>query len=264
MFRPQIRIPQVATTVALAALLTGCGLWRPVTVPIGAIGDPAHCAARPDTLIVMLPGSGARPEEFIREGFVAAVRERRIAADLILVDAHRGYYNDRSIVDRLRADVIVPALAQGYRRIWLAGISLGAFGALIYSEAQPQGIEGVVLLGPYLGSRAASEEIAAQGGLAQWGAPTGALDPGDIDTIVWRWLQPYAVRQKPAERPDLFLGYGVGDRFVFSHKLLAAALPADRVFATEGGHDYPPWLRSWNRMLDAMPLTRDPSCAVSR
>ncbi len=263
MTRP-LRSAATAVSLTITTRLAGCGLWRPVTVPIGTIAEPARCATKPDTLIVMLPGAGSRPEEFIGEGLVGAVRERRMSADIVLVDAHRGYYSDRSIVDRLRDDVVAPALAQGYTRIWLVGISLGAFGALIYSEAHPRGIEGVALLGPYLGSRAASEEIAAQGGLAPWRAPTGALDPGDIDTIVWRWLQPYAIGPKPASRPDLYLGYGLGDRFAFGHKLLAAALPAERVFATEGGHDYPPWLRAWNRMLDTMPIKRDASCAVAR
>jgi len=257
-----------AATIVLAALLaglvSGCGLWRPVTVPIGTIAEPVRCETRPDTLIVMLPGSYARPEEFIAEGFVAALRERRIAADVMLVDAHLGYYSDRSIVDRLRADVIAPALAQGYRNIWLAGISVGAFGALIYAEAQPEGIAGVVLLGPYLGKRALSEEIAAQGGLRAWRAPVGALDPGDVDTIVWRWLQPYGATPPPATRPALFLGYGRDDRFIFSDTLLAAALPADRVFTADGGHDYPPWRETWAHMLDAMPLPRDASCAASR
>lgn len=249
-----------AATVVLVALLSGCGIWRPVTVPIGTITAPAHCTSRPDTLIVMLPGSYARPEEFVSERFVAALRERRIAADVVLVDAHLGYYGDRSIVDRLRADVIAPALARGYTTIWLAGISVGAFGALIYAQAQPEGIAGVVLLGPYLGQRALSEEIAAQGGLRAWRAPVGALDPGDADTIVWRWLQPYAAVPRPATRPELFLGYGRDDRFIFSDTLLAAALPAGRVFSADGGHDYPPWREVWGRMLDAMPLPRDASC----
>ena len=244
----------------LAAMLGGCTVWRPVTVPIPALRQPAPCAARPDTLLVMLPGSGSRPEAFIDEGFVDAVRKRRIAADLLLVDAHVGYYADKSIVDRLRADVIAPAMAQGYTRIWLVGISIGAFGALIYSEAQPQGIAGIVALGPYLGKRALSEEINAQGGLRAWRAPVGKLDPDDIDTIVWRWLQPYATRPMPQARPELWLGYGRDDRFVLSDKLLAAALPTDRVFEVDGGHDWAPWLALWQRQLDAMPLPRDPGC----
>lgn len=253
-----------ASTLLLAALLAGCGLWRPVTVPIGTIAEPARCATRPDTLIVMLPGAYARPEEFVGEGFVAALRERRIAADVLLVDAHLGYYRDRSIVLRLRADVIAPALARGYTKIWLAGISVGAFGALIYSEAEPLGIEGLALLGPYLGERALTEEIKTQGGLRQWRAPVGALDPGDIDNIVWRWLQAYGRVPPSAARPQLYVGYGVDDRFIASHTLLASVLPAERVFATAGGHDYPPWLAAWNRMLDEMPLARDATCAGPR
>ena len=247
---------------AFALVLGGCSVWRPVTVPIPTIREPAPCAVRPDTLLVMLPGSYSRPQEFIAEGFVDAVRKRRIAADLLLVDAHVGYYADKSIVDRLRADVIAPALAQGYTRIWLVGISIGAFGALIYSEAQPQGIAGVVALGPYLGKRALSEEIAAQGGLRAWRAPVGKLDPDDIDWVVWRWLQPYAAQPIAVARPELFLGYGRDDRFVFSDKLLAAALPADRVFTAAGGHDWAPWRALWNDMLDAMPLARDAGCAA--
>jgi hypothetical protein len=53
------------------------------------------------------------------------------------------------------------------------------------------------------------------------------------------------------------MGYGVDDRFAFSHRLLAAALPADRVFTTEGGHDWPEWMRLWRRMLPTLPL---PGC----
>ncbi|MEP7099757.1 MAG: alpha/beta hydrolase [Burkholderiales bacterium] len=252
---PNPRCALVAVT--LAWLLSACAPWRPVTVPIPTIHEPAPCATRPDTLLVMLPGSYSRPEEFVQEGFVRAARERGIAADLVLVDAHVGYYADRSIVDRLRADVIAPALAQGYTRIWLVGISIGAFGALIYGEAQPQGIAGIVALGPYLGKRALIEEINAQGGLKSWRAPVGPLEPDDIGNIVWRWLQTDA-----ASRPDLFLGYGRDDRFVVSDRLLAAALPADRVFTAAGGHDWAPWLALWNEVLDKMPLKRDAACAA--
>jgi pimeloyl-ACP methyl ester carboxylesterase len=249
-----IRCAWIATLV-LTAGLGGCGLWRPVTVPMVTIREPAPCAARPDTLLVMLPGSYSRPEEFVQEGFVRATRERGIAADIVLVDAHVGYYADKSIVERLRADVIGPALAQGYTHVWLVGISIGAFGALIYGEAQPQGIAGIAAIGPYLGKRALSEEIDAKGGLRAWRAPVGKLDPDDIDTIVWRWLQTDA-----ATRPELFLGYGRDDRFVFSDRLLAATLPADRVFTAPGGHDWAPWRAIWNEMLDRMPLKRAAGC----
>ena len=210
----------------------------------------------------MLPGGGSRPEEFVSEGLVAALRERSIAADVLLVDAHVGYFRERSIVDRLRADVIGPARSGGYRHIWLAGISIGAFGALLYSEANPQDIDGIALLGPYLGKRAIGEAIEAQGGLQRWQAAQAVPGPADDDTPIWRWLQPYAERPRTTPRPELFLGYGRSDRLEFNQRLLAAALPPDRVFARDGGHDYPPWLAAWRGMLDTMPLRRDPTCVT--
>ena len=236
-------------------------------MPIPTIAAPAGCAQRPDTLLVMLPGSYSRPEEFIAEGFVADLRERRIAADAVLVDAHVGYYLDRSIVNRLRADVIEPALAQGYTKVWLVGISIGAFGALLHAEERPQGIEGLVLLGPYLGKRAATEWIRAKGGLARWQAPprpAGALDEDSIDDALWAWLQPYAERPRRTPRPWLFLGYGVDDRFAASDRLLGAALPAEQVFRAAGGHDWAPWRSAWRAMLETLPIRRDASCSGVR
>jgi pimeloyl-ACP methyl ester carboxylesterase len=226
--------------------------------------EQAHCASRPDTLIVMLPGSYSRPEEFAQAGFVKAVRERRLATDLQLVDAHVGYYSDRSIIDRLQADVIEPARAQGYKHIWLLGISIGAFGAMILSEAHPQSITGIVALGPYLGKRGTSTEIEAQGGLRTWSAPVGPLGREEIDAIMWRWLQGYGAPDEPhgGSRPELYLGYGLDDRFRFSDELLAPVLPSDHVFTTEGGHDWVPWAALWQRVLDKLPLPVDDSCAI--
>jgi pimeloyl-ACP methyl ester carboxylesterase len=247
--------------VVVLVALCACGVWRPVIVPMASISEPARCATKATTLIVMLPGSFSRPEEFQREGFVQAVRERRIAADVRLVDAHLGYYSDKSIIDRIQADIVAPARAQGYTQIWLVGISAGAFGALIHTEAQPAGITGIVALGPYLGKRAMIEEVAAQGGLRSWRAPSGPLEPDEVDAKLWRWLQAHADASAP---PLLYLGYGRADRFTFGDELLAAAMPAARVYTTDGGHDWPPWRALWQRMLDAMPLPVDASCAFDR
>lgn len=243
--------------IALLSMLGGCSLWRPVTIPMSTLAAPSPCHPRPDTLLVMLPGAYSRPDEFLHEGFVRAVHERGVLADVLLVDAHVGYYAEKSIVERLHADVIEPALAQGYAHIWLVGISIGGFGSLIYSEARPQGISGVVTIGPYLGKPRLIDEIAAQGGLRSWVAPPGPLGVDDADQVVWRWLQTDA-----ATRPAVFLGYGREDRFSVSHRLLAGSLPPHRVFTATGGHDWAPWLAVWKNILDAMPLKRDAACAA--
>jgi pimeloyl-ACP methyl ester carboxylesterase len=179
------------------------------------------CPANADTLIVFLPGRGSLPSEFEREGFLQELKVQRIAADAILADAHLGYYNNRSIVERLEADVLAPARAQGYKSIWLVGISLGGFGALIHEDMRPGGVAGIVLLAPYLGEGERS--------------PAAEVRPG---------------------RPPLYLGYGTSDRFAASHRLLAQALPKERVFTTPGGHDWPQWRRLWQQLLPTLPLPR--------
>ena len=92
---------------AFALIAAGCAfVWRPTSVPLRYLVAPAGCALRPDTLLVLLPGSWSLPEDFEREGFVGAVRQRHLAADVWLVDAHVGYYREGSIIDRLAADLV--------------------------------------------------------------------------------------------------------------------------------------------------------------
>jgi pimeloyl-ACP methyl ester carboxylesterase len=244
-----------------AALLGGCASFRPATVPLRTLAEPAPCAVRPDTLIVLLPGSYSLPEDFRREGFVRMVRERQLAADLLLVDAHVGYYANRSILERLHADVIAPARAQGYRQVWLAGISIGGLGAMLYAEARPGEVDGLVLLAPYLGTHLTAVEIRAAGGLAAWPGLEGPMGApgGDPDVRLWRWLQAQTAAA-PARPVPIYLGYGLDDRFAYNDEVLAQALPPTRVFTTEGGHDWPPWQRLWQRVLDALPIGRESRC----
>ena len=241
---------------AVLLLVSGCSFLRPATVPLATDRDRSSCSAKADTLLVFLPGAYSTIDEFVREGFVQEVRQRRIAADIVMADAHMAYYNQRSVIDRLEADVLVPARAAGYRAIWLVGISVGGFGALIHEEQIPGGVTGIVALAPYLGERELSRSIAAAGGLLAWQAPTGPLPPEQTETRLWRWLQTQA-KLPAGSSPALYLAYGTEDRFADSHRLLAAALPPQRVFTTPGGHDWAPWRRLWQQVLAVLPL---PTC----
>lgn len=261
--RRSLGIAAVGAVLALAG--AGCALlWRPTTVPLRIVPAPGRCASRPDTLLVLLPGSWSLPEDFQREGFVAAARQRHLAADLWLVDAHVGYYRERSIVDRLRADVILPAQAQGYRHVWIGGISIGGFGALLYAEAHPEDIDGVIAIAPYLGSPKMAAVVTAAGGLAAFNPPPGTSPPDDLDTPFWQGLREHFVTTAgPASPPlPLFLGYGLADRFVTSDDVLAHSLPPVRIFTAEGDHDWPVWDVLWPRMLAATPLPVDPGCGI--
>lgn len=222
--------------------------------------DAAGCRSAASTLLVLLPGSGSTPDEFVREGFVRAIRERGIAADVVMPDAHMGYYADATIIARLDDDIVRPARAAGYRDIWMAGISAGAFGALIYADSRPGAVRGVLALAPYLGTRAVTNEVAHAGGLQGWRPPPDSIrengPESDIDRLLWRHLK----RETQSPQAHLYLGYGLSDRFRASADLLAAALPAPRVFTAPGGHDWPVWRTLWPQLLDAAPLPRDESC----
>jgi pimeloyl-ACP methyl ester carboxylesterase len=215
---------------------------------------PANVDARSDTLLVFLPGAFLKPEEFERQGFVSAVQERDLAADSLLVDADVSYYYDQTFIERLQQDVIEPQRALGYQKIWLVGISIGGFGALIHELARPGTVDGIVTLAPYLGRRPIGAEIHNAGGLRAWKAPEGPLPDEEVDRKLWPWLQQYASPARPEKLPPLYLGFGLSDRFASNHRLLADALPTGHVFTTEGGHDWPQWSQLWRNMLDVLPL----------
>lgn len=255
----------LAVLASAALLASGCTGLRPAKAPIETFIDKSTCTARADTLLVMLPGAYSHPDEFVRENFVSAVRDRQLAVDVVRVDAHLGYYNKGAIIERLQQDVIAPAQARGYKAIWIVGISIGGLGGLIYANAHPAELTGLVVLAPYLGDRVQSVDVANAGGLARWRGPL--TDPIGDDRVggeraqrelaLWQWLRGYADQPLSTDHPPLYLGYGVDDRFAFSHRLLAAALPAERVFTTEGGHDWPEWTRLWRAVLPTLPL---PQC----
>ncbi len=248
--------------VAAAIALCGCGSLRPADAPMRTLDRPAHCAAglQPDTLLVLLPGSLSPPEEFEQEGFVRTVRQSGLVADLVLVDAHTGYYFGQTFVDRLRADVVAPARARGYRHVWLVGISIGGLGAMLYADARPDDVAGVVAIAPYLGTRLAAQDIVNAGGLARWRAPPFPVET-DLDAGLWRWLQ-RQTRSAPAATPTtpIYLGYGLDDRFAYNAEVLGRALPPDRVFTTEGGHAWPAWKALWQRMVAQIPVERSSGC----
>lgn len=211
--------------------------------------DRADPARRADTLLVLLPGAYDTPQDFIDQGFVKAVRDQRIPIDLQLVDAHTGYYTAQQIVERLMAEVIAPARAEGYARVWLAGISLGGYGSLLLAHQHASMINGLFVMAPFLGRRDLPAAIAQRGGLSTWDGHMPQADGHDL--ALWQWLRGYS--DSPSERPPLYIGYGESDRFSFSHRLLAAVLPAERVFVVPGGHEWAPWLRLWQRFLSARP-----------
>lgn len=246
-------------TVALLTL-GGCSLLTPPALPrMNSLRHPGPCAGRAETLVVMLPGAYSRPPEFLAAGFPQALREHAVNADTLIVDSHLGYYSDRSVLRRLREEVVQPARAEGYRRIWLVGISLGGMGALGYAVRHGQDIDGVLVLAPYLGSRRLTQQVDEAGGPRAWrAAGLDADDPEDADELA---RELWSVFATPASvLPPVYLGYGRDDRFVSAHRRFAELLPGDRVCTAPGGHDWPVWRALWQSWLSQGRLA-DSRCA---
>lgn len=232
--------PMAKWIIPLTALfLSACAWAPPPTQPMGNITQPGE--RRSDTLLVFLPGRGDRGPDFVDEGFMQIGAGR--GYDLLAADAHFGYYTSETIVDRLHEDIIRPARARGYQRIWLLGISAGGLGAGLYADAHPGMIDGLILLAPYPGDDALVQDIADAGGLATWAGESSAGK--DWQRRHWRWLKKTT---GGADRPWIILGYGRNDRFAEAGNLLARELPSERVFLGEGGHSWPVWRGLWERI----------------
>ncbi|WP_194721459.1 alpha/beta fold hydrolase [Noviherbaspirillum malthae] len=200
-------------------------------------------------VIVFFPGIGDIAEDFDRRGFIREMERQGITADAMAVDAHYGYYAARTIHHRITDDVIASARRTGYRRIWLAGISLGGFGVASYAALHSSRLAGIILLAPYLGPPALIAEIAAAGSLAAW--EPGQIEAPDHQRQLWAWFRQRLTQEKGTRLP-IYLGYGRQDMFAAANRLLADALPAERVFLLSGGHNWRTWRRLWRTMLSRL------------
>ncbi|HET7525940.1 MAG TPA: alpha/beta hydrolase-fold protein [Burkholderiaceae bacterium] len=225
----------------------GCAwLPRAAVVPMPVIRLPADAQRRADVLVVMLPGAYSLPREFVEQGFVARLQQR-YAVDVAIADAHLGYAENGTLLERVRDDVLLPAQRAGYRRIWLVGISLGGFTSLGLLMRQPEAIEGVLAIAPYVGPPALLQQVSAAGGATAYAAAPHRDD--DLQAELWVWLG----RSSPALRDKIHLYTGSDDRLITGQRLLEALLAADHVLEVPGDHDWPAWNALWTRWLTHAP-----------
>lgn len=202
-------------------------------------------AAQSTAVIIFLPGIDDLAEDFERRGVIDDMRRQGVAIDAVAVDAHYGYYAEEVIFERMTDDVIAWARDAGYRRIWLAGISLGGFGAALYAAHHSSHVDGLILLAPYLGDDALIEEIVQAGGVHRW--HPGHVGAGDYPRFLWAWFKRHVGRH--GKQLPIFIGYGTRDKFARANALLAEHLADDRKFAIAGGHDWRTWKKIWRLML---------------
>ena len=235
---------QTVETIGLVLVgftFTACSLLlRDTPTPIPTQMAHVSDAGPSSTLVVFLPGRRSSMADFERNGILATLREAGVKADTVTVDAHLGYYYKRTVIERLWVDVLQPARQQGYRRIVLVGVSLGGVGALLCEREHPGAADALVLLSPYLGDDARLfTQIASAGGPKRWAVGRN-LYTGSVEEELWTFLGMRAETLPPA-----WLLYGQSDSLGQGHRLLGTLLPATRVTAIAGAHDWPTWRALW-------------------
>jgi hypothetical protein len=238
-------MPTIPTLVLLCTLLIFSCIPRTVT-PLRTIAYEQ--APHKDGLLVYLPGMGDSITVLAGNGLIDSIRAYAPSFDVVAADVNYGYYADRTLHERVTTDIIAPALARGYRRIWFLGNSMGGVGSQIYAWKHPGVIEGMILLGPGTTSNGPIREIMKAGGLAAWTMPAQVKEK-DWERPLWQWLKGCANGGPGC--PRIYIAYGVKDRLAPGIRVLEAALPKGRVIALEGGHDWPVWKEGLMRLLRA-------------
>ena len=236
------------TAVSICVAVMSCASYYSAPVPMRTVFHQEKRAQGHDTLVVFLPGHRSLPEDFAAEGLVDMLRKNRPRVDSLAAGATLGYFIKESLPERLREDIILPARARGYKKIWLVGISMGGSGALWYLKKYPSTVQGVLLLSPFIADKDVVKEVESAGGLAKW-EPRSPLDKKDYQRAQLLWLKSY-LNPNPA-LPVLALGFGDSDRFRLSNRMLAGILPAGRVVTVPGGHDWKTWAGIFEKFVRA-------------
>ncbi len=197
--------------------------------------------------LVMLPGAGMSARDFLTQGFVSVIRERGLPVDVLAVGADVADYLHPDFCQRLNHEIAALQKPGRSTRVSLMGISLGAQAALRFLRENLMGIEGVMLIAPFLATRGAVAEVVRAGGLDGWHHGMPGCEAED-ERELFSWLKD---RLHPeGALPRICVGYATEDRYADSGRLLAARLPSACVFRTAGGHDWVAWRTLWFGMLD--------------
>jgi pimeloyl-ACP methyl ester carboxylesterase len=201
-------------------------------------------------LLLMLPGAKNTPQQLVENGFIRELRERNLPVDVLALDTHVDLYLERADIERVLHHTLDEARVQGYRRIWLLGISLGGSGAMICATQRTAEIEGIFLLAPFLGTRGIIAEVETAGGLHNW--RTGNIGSRDHERVLLEQIR--RITEGENGFPPIYLGYGSEDRYRGASMVLAERLAQPRVSVVPGGHDWDTWIVLWRRLLGKQPF----------
>lgn len=247
MQRPHVVFNRLILLLAAMLLLGGCFATGNVNKPIPTAFYPAPQKAQ--RLVVMLPGRGDSLADLQRRDVARLIQRQWPHADVILAGLTLPFYMQGHAPQRLHDEVIAPALARSQRPLWLAGISLGGMGALLYDRAYPGQARGMLLLSPYLGDKPIHRRIRDAGGLRAWQpGPPQPMRPDTYQNELWRYLKHW--RKEPRRTCTTWVAYGASERFRRPIELMTPLLPSGHVLMLPGHHNWSLWTPAMRDLLE--------------
>jgi len=225
----------------MTPFLLSCGFYP--SVPMEKVVYK-NGASQNKVLVVLLRGFGGSISYFEDHNWIAAAKQISGYADFVAPDSHYGYYANKTFIERLHEDVILPAKKQGYQEIWLVGISMGGMGSILYSSKYPDDINRIYFFAPYLGDGEVQNEIRASGGIGKW--HMAEQNAHNWQYAIWERLK--TIIEDPSRHVKIFIGYGDKDK-LDGHDLLAKYLPDNHIVKIPGGHKDAVFFRLWEIML---------------
>lgn len=237
------KVMWLCTIASIAVLFLGCSGSRDKKA-LPSVRYSGMTGKR--SLVVLFPTIGGKGSHYATQGFLDEVWERGFEASMEVLDVKPSLYLGSRIVEFVKTEVIEPAKAEGFREIYLVGISLGGHGALLYATTYPEDVDGIVVLAPFISGDLVSEAIDEAGGLDTWeDCPFLAWTYG---CNLWKSLQVYVSDSENQKK--VVLGFGTEDRFFEQCQVLAGALLPEQVFTLPGGHDWVTWKKLFIKAAD--------------
>lgn len=234
-----------ATLLATLLALGGCAAGGDISKPIPSVFYPATQDAQ--RTVVMLPGIADNLAALQKRHVALLIQKEWPDADVVLAGLTLPFYKQGQAPQRLHDEVI-----QRYRKanqpLWLAGISLGGMGVLLYDRQYPDDAAGLLLMSPYLGEDDVREDIRAAGGLAHWKPESvPEIETASFSQDLWLYLKRWSNR--PQRTSTIWLAYGAEEKFRKSNEMIAPMLSTDHVIMLPGKHDWDLWQRAFPALL---------------
>ena len=235
-----------------AFTLVSCHLIINVKEPVDLVWDKA--AEKTDQLIIFLPGLYDTATKFKDEAFFSTARKAGVKADMVSANVNVLHLVEDMMIKRIETDVFLHARKNGYKNIWLVGVSIGGLNSLLFYRKHVKNICGVVTLAPFVANKSLTKELQNGNNIKDWKPGFGEFSLGFEQKlqVLWVWLQKQSTKEN---LKHIYLGYGKQDRFVEPIKLLQNILDKKNIVAVEGEHDWETGLKIWKKQLSTRSKT---------